>query len=190
MFPVEFGLCFGRANAAKGIAVGKPADFGEFARELEGLIALPPLLPPPVQGDRDEDSIAVVVETFVFFERFLHEACEIPGEEELPPVFHRVDKMKGRFKTFEGGSCKIKIVGAAEAILTTKGLVEVSIEGLATIPAEGFTDSGKMICAVGAQGAALCEGGPAKFTEGGIEEVEKAGTKVPRGFFPWPYQEI
>ena len=94
LFSIELCLGLGGADPTEGVAMDETADFGKLPGEFVGLIALSPLLTSPVERNRDQDGIAVVLKSFVCLESFLHEMGEVASEEKLAAVFDGVDKMK------------------------------------------------------------------------------------------------
>ncbi len=128
--------------------MGETTYFGEFPGELISLIALPPLLTPPVQRNRDQDGIAIVLKSFVFLEGLLHETSEVASQKKLAAVFDSVDKMKGGFQSLEGCSGEVEIMGKPKTVLTTEFLVKTAVKDFTAVPAKGGFNAGELIRAI------------------------------------------
>jgi len=118
LFPVELGLGLGGAFADEGVGKSEVAELGEFAGQFVGLVSVPPLLPPPVEGDRNDEGIAKVAEALVFEKAFLKEGRKGAGEEEMTLVFQAMNEVEGGRQPFQGSARKVEIVGKSLAVLT------------------------------------------------------------------------
>jgi hypothetical protein len=142
---VEFGLGLGATFSHEAGGQGEAAGFCEFASQFVGLVAVPPLLASPMEGNGHQKRGVQRLEALVREEGFVKEGGKGAGQKEMALVFEAMDEVERRSEALQRGAGEIEVVAEALAVLAFEVLVEGSVEGFAAVGAKGRSEPGKLL---------------------------------------------